>query len=155
MTEPHYYRTEVEWARERMGELRAPTLPNIQVAAPPEFKGHENTWTPEHLFVAAVSSCFMTTFLAIAEMSKLDFTSFKADAVGKLEKLDGQGYMMTEVTVRPRLTVRRAQDTDRARRILEKAEERCLISNSVKSIIRLEPEIAVEAGTEAEVAAAV
>jgi organic hydroperoxide reductase OsmC/OhrA len=97
----------------------------------------------------------MTTFLAIAEISKLDFTSFKADAIGRLEKLDGQGYMMMEVTVRPRLTICRAQDADRARRILEKAEKHCLISNSVKSAVRVEPEIEVEAGAAAEAAATV
>jgi peroxiredoxin-like protein len=153
MTEPYFYQTVVEWVGERKGELRAPSLPDIRVATPPEFKGHENVWSPEHLFVAAVNSCFMTTFLAIAEMSKLDFTSFKADAVGKLEKPDGQGYMMTEVTVRPRLVIRRAQDADRARRILEKAEKHCLISNSVKSVVRMEPEIAVEVGAGAEAAA--
>jgi peroxiredoxin-like protein len=153
MTESYFYLTEIEWTGDRRGELHSPTLPDIRVATPPEFKGHENTWTPEHLFVAAVNSCFMTTFLAIAEMSKLDFTNFKAEAIGRLEKPDGQGYVVTEITVRPRLTIRRAQDADRARRILEKAEKHCLISNSVKSAVRLEPEIAVEAGAEAETAA--
>jgi peroxiredoxin-like protein len=155
MTEPYFYQAEIEWTGDGRGELRSPTLPDIRVAAPPEFKGHENVWTPEHLFVAAVNSCFMTTFLSIAEMSKLDFMSFKADAVGRLEKVEGQGYMMTEVTVRPQLVIRRAQDADRARRILEKAEKHCLISNSVKSVVRMEPEIAVEVGAEAEAAVAV
>jgi peroxiredoxin-like protein len=143
MSTPFYYETRVEWVGEKRGQLRSATLPDLEVATPPEFRGHENTWSPEHLFVAAVNSCFMTTFLAIAEMSKLDFVSFDADAVGKLEKLDGQGYMVTEITVRPRLTIRRATDADRAARILEKAEKNCLISNSVKSIVRLEPEIEV------------
>ena len=82
MEEKYLYKTEVEWNGERHGDLREPELPNLQVDAPPEFKG-EGTWTPEHLFVGAVNSCFMTTFLAIAENSKLDFVSFKADAKGK------------------------------------------------------------------------
>jgi peroxiredoxin-like protein len=152
MTEPYFYQTEVEWTGERRGELRAPSMPTVCVAAPPEFKGHENTWTPEHLFVAAVASCFMTTFLAIAENSKLEFAGFRCDAVGKLEKAEGQGYTVTEVTLRPRLTVRRAQDSERAARILEKAEKHCLISNSVRSAVRMEPvieisEAAMAAGT--------
>jgi organic hydroperoxide reductase OsmC/OhrA len=84
MTPPYFYRTGVEWVEDKRGELRSPTLPYSRVAAPLEFKGHENTWTPEHLFTSAVSTCFMTTFLAIAEMSKLDFVSFRAEAVGKL-----------------------------------------------------------------------
>ena len=147
---PYFYQTEVEWAGEKRGHLGSAGLPDIQVAAPPEFKGHEKTWTPEHLFVAAVSSCFMTTFLAIAELSKLEFISFSASATGKLEKAEGRGFMITEVTVRPRLTLLRGQDVERASRILEKAERNCLISNSISSAVRLEPEINVQ-GAEAAV----
>ena len=141
METQYFYTTEIEWTGERTGDLRAPVLPGLHVDAPPEFKGHEGAWTPEHLFVGAVNSCFMTTFVAIAENSKLDFVSFNADAQGKLEKLDGQGLMITEIVLRPRLTVAHARDAERAARILAKAEKACLISNSVKTEIRLEPEI--------------
>ena len=143
MENKYFYSTEVEWTGERRGDLRAPVLPSIHVDAPPEFKGHEGSWTPEHLFVASVNSCFMTTFLAIAENSKLDFVSFKADAKGILEKLDGQGFMMTEITLRPKLLIANSRDAERASRILEKAERNCLISNSAKTQIRLKPEIKV------------
>ena len=141
MENSYFYTTEVEWTGERHGDLRAPVLPKLGVDAPPEFKGHDGVWTPEHLFVGAVNSCFMTTFLAIAENSKLDFISFKADAKGKLEKLDTRGFIMTEVVLRPRLVIRHARDAERATRILEKAERNCLISNSIKTETRLEPEI--------------
>jgi peroxiredoxin-like protein len=141
MENSYFYSTEVEWTGERTGDLRAPGLPSLQIDAPPEFKGHDGAWTPEHLFVASVNSCFLTTFLAIAENSKLEFVSFKAGAKGKLEKLDGQGFMMTEIVLRPRLVTRNARDAERASRIFEKAEKHCLISNSVKTKIRLEPEV--------------
>jgi peroxiredoxin-like protein len=141
MEEKYFYSTEVEWTGQRGGDLRSPVLPNLHVDSPPEFKGHDGAWTPEHLFVASVNSCFMTTFLAIAENSKLEFTSFKADARGKLEKLEGQGWVMTEITLHPQLVVSHARDAERASRILQKAERGCLISNSVKSQIRMEPEV--------------
>jgi len=112
MENQYSYTTEVEWTGERRGDLSAPHLPDLEVDAPPEFKGHEGAWTPEHLFVAAVNSCFMTTFLAIAENSKLEFVSFSADAKGKLEKLEGQGFIMTEVVRRPKLMVSHARDLD-------------------------------------------
>ena len=143
MENKYFYSTEVEWTKEREGDLCAPVLPCLHVDAPPEFKGHEGSWTPEHLFVGAVNSCFMTTFLAIAENSKLDFVSFKTAANGKLEKLDGQGFMMTEITLRPQLVIAQARDTERASRILEKAEKHCLISNSIKTTVHLEPKIDV------------
>jgi peroxiredoxin-like protein len=141
MENKYFYATEVEWTGERHGDLRAPVLPNMQVDAPPEFKGHEGVWTPEHLFVASVNSCFMTTFLAIAENSKLEFVSFSADAKGKLENLEGKGFMMTEVVLRPKLLISHARDAERAGRILQKAEKHCLISNSIKTETRLEAEI--------------
>jgi peroxiredoxin-like protein len=141
MENKYFYTTEVEWTGERHGDLRAPQLSNMQVDAPPEFKGHEGVWTPEHLFVAAVNSCFMTTFLAIAENSKLEFKSFSADAKGKLEQREGQGFIMSEVILRPKLLISHARDAERAGRILEKAERNCLISNSIKSETKLEPEI--------------
>src|SRR5690242_5897958 len=100
MEDKLFYSTDVEWTGARRGSLRAQSLPTLSVDAPPEFKGHEGTWTPEHLFVGAVNSCFMTTFVAIAENSKLDFVSFKTAADGKLEKLEGQGFQMTELTDR-------------------------------------------------------
>jgi peroxiredoxin-like protein len=137
----YYYTTAVEWTGERHGDLSAPVLPSLKVDAPPEFKGHEGVWTPEHLFVASVNSCFMTTFLAIAENSKLEFVSFSADAKGKLEQLAGQSFMMTEITLRPKLVLKNARDAERALRILEKAEKHCLISNSIKTQTKLEPEI--------------
>ena len=141
MENQYSYATEVEWTGERGGDLSAPDLPSLEVDAPPEFKGHEGVWTPEHLFVAAVNSCFLTTFLAIAENSKLEFVSFRADAKGKIEKLEGQGFIMTEVVLHPKLLISHARDVDRARRILQKAEKNCLISNSIKAETRLEPEV--------------
>jgi peroxiredoxin-like protein len=141
MENNYYYTTEVEWTGERHGDLSAPVLPELKVDAPPEFKGHEGVWTPEHLFVASVNSCFMTTFLAIAENSKLDLVSFSAGAQGKLEKVADQGFIMTEITLRPKLVLRNARDAERASRILGKAEKNCLISNSIKAKTRLEPKI--------------
>ena len=92
--------------------------------------------------MGAVNSCFMTTFLAIAENSKLDFVRFHAAAEGKLEKA-GQGFSITEIVLRPKLTLKDSGDAGRAARILEKAEKHCLISNSVKTEIHLEPQIDV------------
>ncbi|HEX4946690.1 MAG TPA: OsmC family protein [Blastocatellia bacterium] len=145
---PYFYETEVEWTGARKGEMRSPGLPTLAVAAPPEFKGHAGIWTPEHLFVASVNLCFMTTFLAIAEMSKLEFVSFTCKGNGKLEKVEGKGFQMTEVVLSPKLTLRHSRDVERAHRILEKTEANCLISNSIKTVVKLEPEIRLAEMTE-------
>ena len=144
MENQHLYKTEIEWTGERHGELRAPALPGLEVDAPPEFKGHEGVWTPEHLFVASVNSCFMTTFLAIAENSKLELVKFRTDAEGTLEKVEGQGLMITHITLRPKLVIKHSRDTERALRIIDKAEKQCLIANSIRTETKLEPQVNCE-----------
>lgn len=143
MAEPKtfFYETQIDWKGEREGDLRAAALPPIALGAPPEFKGREGNWTPEHLFVASVNSCFMLTFLAIAENSKLVLFSYSSAARGKLERVQGGGFEITEVTIRPTIVIASAQDRARASRIVEKAKENCFITNSIKSLVKLEPEI--------------
>jgi organic hydroperoxide reductase OsmC/OhrA len=85
----------------------------------------------------------MTTFLAIAENSKLEFVSFDSNAVAKLDKVDGR-YMMTEVILRPTLVISNSEQQEKAKRVLEMSEKACLISNSVKSVITLKPVIMVQ-----------
>jgi organic hydroperoxide reductase OsmC/OhrA len=119
----------------------------LEVATPPEFpKGIPGIWSPEHLFTAAVSSCLMTTFLAIAENSRLDFLSFHCRAKGKLEQVEGK-FLMTEVLLLPTVVVTKEINIERAFRVLQKSEENCLISNSVKANIVMKPEVRVEAIT--------
>ncbi|HRG57612.1 MAG TPA: OsmC family protein [Bacteroidia bacterium] len=102
----HYYNVNLKWLNNRTGEISSPELQDVlQVATPPQFaKGIEHIWSPEHLFTAAVNSCFMTTFLSIAENSKLTFSNFTCEAKGILEQVEGK-YMMTKVDLFPELTL--------------------------------------------------
>jgi peroxiredoxin-like protein len=136
-----YYETEIEWKGEKHGDIGAGSVPPIRVGAPPEFKGREGDWSPEHLFVAALNSCYMLTFLAIAEFSKVSIFSYSSTAKGKLEKVEGSTYQVTEIVVKPRVVITSANDLARMPRMLEKAKENCFVSNSIKSTIKIEPEI--------------
>ena len=130
----HYYNVNLNWISDRKGEISSPELQdNINVATPPQFpKGIEGIWSPEHFLTAAVNSCYMTTFLSIAENSKLEFLSFNCSAKGKLEQIEGK-YLMTEVILEPVLVIAKEADKEKAERILQKSESACLISNSIKS----------------------
>ncbi len=148
--EPHYYQVDIAWSGDRRGMMCSPelTVSNngagcIEIATPPEFpKGIPGIWSPEHLFTASVSSCLMTTFLAIAENSKLEFSSFRCNSKGKLEQVDGK-FLMTEVLLRPEVTITDERNRDRALRVLEKSEANCLISNSIKAKVIMEPTVHV------------
>jgi peroxiredoxin-like protein len=131
------YRTAVKWAGQKMGVSSSPGKPGIQVATPPEFKGHEGIWSPEDLFVASVNVCVMTTFLAYAERGGLSFTDYESEAEGRLELVDGK-FQLTSVAVRPKVTLKAGEDPGKAKELLAKSEANCLISNSVKANVTVE-----------------
>lgn len=136
----HIYNVDLKWNKERIGVLTSPELNDvIEVATPPQFpKGVAGIWSPEHLLIASVNSCFMTTFLAVAENSKLEFKEFSCKAGGKLEQIEGK-YLITEVVLNPTLVLTNKEDQEKAQRILEKSEKACLISNSIKAKVVLNP----------------
>lgn len=145
MEETHQYEVNLQWNSESRGTLSSPVLPQqIEVAIPPGFpQGIPGIWSPEHLFIASVNACLMTTFLVIAKNSKLDFIRFESSAVGKAEKVDGM-YQITEITLKPVLVIPDTMRVNRATHILEMSEKNCLISNSVKTTIHLEPDVIIE-----------
>ena len=140
--EAHSYNVDLKWISDRKGEISSTELQTkIEVATPPQFpKGIEGIWSPEHLFTAAVNSCFMTTFLSIAENSRLEFTSFSCDGSGILDQVEGK-FLMTEIKLKPVLKITNEKDLEKAERILQKSEAACLISNSINAKVILETSI--------------
>jgi peroxiredoxin-like protein len=138
---PYFYETEIEWKGEKDLALGASKLPMINAGAPPEFKGRDSNWSPEHLFVAALNSCYALTLLAILEFSKIPIVALASTAKGKLEKIAGASYQITEIVVKPRIVICSADDLTRMPRILEKAKQNCFVSTSIKSKVIIEPEI--------------
>lgn len=139
-TKKFIYKTTVSWIEEKKGLLSASGKPTIEVAIPPEFKGHKGIWTPEDLFVASINSCVMTTFLYYAERKKLDFISYESEVNGVLEILGNQ-FMFSEINIRPKIVVPSTDQIKKAKRLIELAEKNCLISNSTKCKVKVIPEI--------------
>ncbi len=143
MSDIHTYTTNVQWSAMRKGKLGTKGMPTIEVATPPEFPGgHPGIWSPEHLFVGSAEICLMTTFLSIAEKSKLAFLNYASEAVGTLEKTDA-GMQFTRIVITPTVVVPSADDVERTVKTLEKAERYCLISNSMKTEVSIEPKVVV------------
>jgi len=135
------YPTSVQWTGEKKGTMTVAGKPSVEVATPPEFKGHEGIWSPEDLFVASVNSCIMTTFLAFADRAGLGYEKFESEAEGLLEFVDGR-FLFTKIVVRPRVALRSGEDKGKAEEILQKAERNCLVSTSIRTEVILEPEFA-------------
>lgn len=143
MSDIHTYTTNVQWSAMRKGKLGTKGMPTIEVATPPEFPGgHPGIWSPEHLFVGSAEICLMTTFLSIAEKSKLVFLNYTSEATGTLEKTDA-GMQFTRIVITPTVVVSSDDDVERTVKILDKAERYCLISNSMKTEVSIEPKVVV------------
>lgn len=142
--EKHQYNLDLEWIGERKGVLSSPEFSStIEVVTPPEFdKGIAGFWSPEHLFTAAVQSCFMTTFLAIADFSKLEVVKLTCKAKGILEKIDGK-FLMSEIVLEPVVQIHKEENREKTEKIILKAEKACLISNSITSKVILNPMVLI------------
>jgi peroxiredoxin-like protein len=140
----HEYRVEAMGAGGRNGVVHAERiLPAISFSPPPEFQGEVGRWTPEHFLVAAVASCFISTFEGMAQTSRLEFDSLRLAAEGVLTKQDS-GWRFTEIRLRPTVALRKEEDLDRAARLLEKAEKSCLVARSLQCKITLFPGVQIE-----------
>ena len=139
MNETHTYHVTAKWEAGRNGIVSAKEIhPPIHFSAPPEFKGETGFWTPEHFLLAAVASCFVVTFYAIATASKLEFVSLQLCVEGRLGKPEGK-LRFTEIVLRPSLMIAYDNELERAKRILEKADEGCLIARSLACPVHMEP----------------
>jgi organic hydroperoxide reductase OsmC/OhrA len=136
------YPVAVRWEGGRRGLATSTDgLPHLPVASPPPFGGPAGVWSPEHLFVLSATTCWMTTFIAVAELSRLEFDAVEAAGHGVLERGPDKKFWISRIVLRPRVTVRRGEDAERALRLIEKAEQACLIRRSVATAIVLEPEV--------------
>jgi organic hydroperoxide reductase OsmC/OhrA len=136
------YKAKTTWSSARRGLLSAANKPNIVVGSPPEFNGEPDVWAPEELLVGSVNTCMMLTFLALAHARGLTPAGYESEAEGLLENAEGR-YCITEVTVRPHITVTAEAELEQMREIMENTEAHCFISNSVKSKVKLIPEFVV------------
>jgi len=136
----YVYEAGVEWTGRRNGRLAAEGLPPMTISSPPEFSGEPGQWTPEHMLAGATASCLMASILAIAEFMKLRIASCKVRVTAKLEKVPGEGYRFTEVTLAPEIGVA-AEDFEKAQKVLAKAEKGCFISNSLRAAVKVEPRL--------------
>ncbi len=141
---PHHYHVNASAEAEGNITLKAEDLPRIVTAAPAEFGGPGDQWSPETLLVGAVADCFILTFRAIARASKLEWTNLECSAEGVLDRVE-RVTRFTAFTVRATLTVPAGSDPDKARRLLEKAEGSCLITRSMLAETHLEAEVIVAA----------
>lgn len=140
---PHHYRAKVKSdAAGELSDLTSPGLTDLHVAPPAEFGGTGTQWSPETLLTGAVASCYVLGFRTIAGASRLNWTAVECTVLGTLDRI-GHAMRFTSLELDVSLVVPDARSAERAVRILEKAKENCLITNSLSAEVTLLPSIEV------------
>jgi peroxiredoxin-like protein len=104
----------------------------FQVATPAAFGGEGGTWAPEHLLLASISSCFMTTYLALAKKFDFRISHFECEAIGQIKMVDGM-FKFTAIDIYPGVYIHTEELREKASIALEKTKKYCIISNTLNA----------------------
>ncbi len=114
--------------------------PSLDMSSAPEFQGDRARVNPEELFVAAVSSCQMLTYLYVAARGGVRVLGYRDDAEGELTLKEGR-LRMTRVILRPHITISPESNLTIAQALIDRAHQDCFIASSITSEVVIEPEI--------------
>jgi peroxiredoxin-like protein len=138
---PLLFRVDLKWIGKQQGMLSAADVNNeITVATPPDFGGEGEQWSPEHLFLGSISSCFMTTYLAFTKKFQFSIAGLSCNIIGEVGLISGK-YQFTHINIFPKIYVEEESVKVKAKKALEKTEQYCLIAHSVAAQLSYHPEI--------------
>ena len=142
-TMKYKYKTSLEWTGEKKGIIGCDNKPDIAVACPPEFGGHEGFWTPEDLFVASIEVCTMTTFLWFIKKEKIELKSYSSEAEGVAELVENT-FQFSKLIINLKIGITKKDDEIKIEKIIKKVPRICLVSKSTKCDVILKTEILYE-----------
>ncbi len=116
------------------------TINQIKVTSPTEFGGKGNEWSPEQLFLASISSCFISTYLFFARSEKLERVELECEIIGQVEMIN-EKYRFTNINLFPKIMIASESLREKANKVLEKTHQHCLVSQSVNALIYYHTEV--------------
>ncbi len=122
--------------------------PTLRGSADAQFRGDAALHNPEDLLVAALSSCHLLSYLALAARHGVHVVAYEDDASGTM-RFEGGGGHFTEVVLRPRVTVTEGTDEALVARLHDVAHEQCFIAASMNFPVRHEATTVVAGGVAA------
>jgi organic hydroperoxide reductase OsmC/OhrA len=134
---PHHYNVVASGQAGGDIALDGRGLATLLSAAPEEFGGPGDRWSPETLLVAAVADCFVLTFRAVARAAKVEWLSLRCEVDGTLDRLERTAQFVA-FGIRATLEVPAGANEQNAKRALERAEQSCLVTRSLKGPVHLD-----------------
>lgn len=116
-----------------------PAGSDFHCSIPKEFDGPGGALSPEDLYLAALSNCFVATYKVYAEHSKLQFDSLSVNSKLTVDLDERKKPVMKEVDFT--IIITGASNPERARLLAKKASESGFVLNSVKSKLNFSFEI--------------
>src|SRR5215831_6630459 len=139
-----FFDVQLNWLSGTRGILTADDVKDtMYVATPQVFGGEGQEWSPKHLFLSSVSSCFMSTYLVFARKLGFSISHFECKTVGQVELVNGS-YAVTNIRVYPVIYLTDLAQEEKAVKALQLTERHCLISNSINAKIFYHGEIKLE-----------
>jgi len=142
-TYPHHYNATASGTERGLVRVASFDLPAIETAPPPEFDGPGGVWSPETLLSAAVADCFILTFRGVSRAARLSWKKLECSVEGTLERV-GNVTRFTRFKTRAVLTLESDSEREKAQKLLERAEQTCLVSNSLLGERSFSAEVIVE-----------
>ena len=118
----------------------------LKVSSPPQFGGEGRPWTPEHLFLASINSCYMSTFLAIANKMKISLSGFECSAHGEICTEQGQ-FKFEKINLSSRVYLLDGADCPKVKIALSKTKKHCIITKSINTELTYQDELFIDEKT--------
>ncbi len=136
------FETSVRFIEEKKGVLNSADKPEVIIGCAPEFGGKKEYWSPQHLLIAAIEVCIMTTFFWLLEKSNLNIINYFSEACAKAQLKDND-FVFTEVIVKPAVTIDSEQKEDDILNLVNEAGNKCMVSKSINCPVILKPAIKI------------
>lgn len=141
--EPKLFPVSLVWTGGKSGNLTVEGKVAIRTGVPSGGPEEAILHSPEDLFVASATMCYMNGFVEFTRKMRIEFKSFECDAVGTLEKVD-RSFEVTKIDMKARVAIGSEDIRKKIDRALELAAKYCFVGNSMKCPISHDVTVIVE-----------
>jgi organic hydroperoxide reductase OsmC/OhrA len=138
----YYYKNHSEWTGGRKGHIKMENGVELDFSAPPTLHGHPDVLTPEDAFMAAINTCYFMMFIWATERFKIDLVSFECEAIGKVTEFMDKTSIFKEILLKLKIIARNTTP-EKINSVIKSARKYSLVAESIKSEIKIEPEIKI------------
>lgn len=139
----HLFQLKADWpgGRNSEGFIEAGNL-KTKISIPKEMDGPGIGTNPDEMLLGAAATCYLITLAAMIERSSLPLKQMELESVGYVDVTDGvitykKIVHKPTVYLQPTATER---EQEKLRRLVDKAEQSCMISRAIKGNVDFELE---------------